>query len=463
VRRLLICAVVVLALVAGYAVADAEDVVPGFLTLSAASGPSAKGSPAQWPAERPGQPVLAAPTADAPVPSASVLRAQLSPLVRHLGKGGTADVIDVATGRQLYTRSATTAGAPASTTKLLTAVSVLTGLGPDATLTTKVVQGKGRQIVLVGGGDIQLATGAGSSAAVFGRAGLGTLAALTATALKAAGRHTVTLGVDDSLFSGPRLSPHWVKSDSQTGLVGPITALGLAAKAPLLGRPSPADPSLAAAAAFAKALKHVGIHVSGQAHRVKSSAAATRLAAVESAPIRQLLTTTLALSDNTEAEVLARLGARAGGQAGSFTGAAAENVRRAKALGVPVTGIRLYDGSGLARHDRIAAQTLATLLTKAAMSPKPALRALFAALPVAGFTGTLAGRYRSGSTTSGAGVVRAKTGTLTGVNTLAGVAVDADGRLLAFAFMADHVVTSGDAARHLLDRAATVLAGCGCR
>ena len=53
---------------------------------------------------------------------------------------------------------------------------------------------------------------------------------------------------------------------------------------------------------------------------------------------------------------------------------------------------------------------------------------------MAGFTGTLRARYPSDAT--GTGIVRAKTGTLTGVNTLAGTVVDADGRLLAFAFLA---------------------------
>ena len=107
-------------------------------------------------------------------------------------------------------------------------------------------------------------------------------------------------------------------------------------------------------------------------------------------------------------------------------------------LGVPVAGIRLSDGSGLARSDLIPSRAIATLLAKVAGSQRSELRAMFAGLPIGGFTGTLAPRFLDVATRSGAGVVRAKTGTLAGVNALAGVVVDADGRLLAFAFMASH-------------------------
>ncbi len=76
-------------------------------------------------------------------------------------------------------------------------------------------------------------------------------------------------------------------------------------------------------------------------------------------------------------------------------------------------------------------------------------------MPIAGFSGTLAHRYGLGTAAAGRGVVRAKTGTLDGVNTLAGVVYDADGRLLAFAFMANHVQSpsaragrTGHARRH---------------
>jgi D-alanyl-D-alanine carboxypeptidase/D-alanyl-D-alanine-endopeptidase (penicillin-binding protein 4) len=74
----------------------------------------------------------------------------------------------------------------------------------------------------------------------------------------------------------------------------------------------------------------------------------------------------------------------------------------------------------------------------------------------------LTDRFALTAQRSARGVVRAKTGTLRGVSSLAGTAVDADGRLLVFAVLADRV-PDAQAARQALDDVASTLAGCGCR
>ena len=87
---------------------------------------------------------------------------------------------------------------------------------------------------------------------------------------------------------------------------------------------------------------------------------------------------------------------------------------------------------------------------------------MFSGLPVAGWSGTLHTRFTAPAVSQSArGVVRAKTGSLSGVNTLAGVLLTKDGRLLAFAIMA---VGAGNAyaARGALDRVAARLVSCGC-
>jgi D-alanyl-D-alanine carboxypeptidase/D-alanyl-D-alanine-endopeptidase (penicillin-binding protein 4) len=80
-------------------------------------------------------------------------------------------------------------------------------------------------------------------------------------------------------------------------------------------------------------------------------------------------------------------------------------------------------------------------------------------LPVAGYDGTLLDR---GDAATAPGTVRAKTGTLLGVHALAGTVVTLDGRLLAFAVVADGS-PSEEAAEAALDDVAAALAACGCR
>jgi D-alanyl-D-alanine carboxypeptidase/D-alanyl-D-alanine-endopeptidase (penicillin-binding protein 4) len=122
-------------------------------------------------------------------------------------------------------------------------------------------------------------------------------------------------------------------------------------------------------------------------------------------------------------------------------------------------GAGMLDASGLAAADRISTATLARVLRSIAMTPR--LRTVLAALPVAGWSGTLAGRYRVGPARAAAGLIRAKTGTLTAVSSLAGLVHDRSGRLLAFAFIADRA-QSNAVADAALDRLAARLAGCGC-
>ena len=121
-------------------------------------------------------------------------------------------------------------------------------------------------------------------------------------------------------------------------------------------------------------------------------------------------------------------------------------------------GASLVDGSGLSDDNRVTASELTAVLFRAASPKYPQLRAVMSGLPVAGYSGTLSNRDQG----SGMGSVRAKTGTLNHVNALAGYVVDADGRLLAFAAVAD-ATTNRVRAEGALDRLAAAIAACGCR
>jgi D-alanyl-D-alanine carboxypeptidase/D-alanyl-D-alanine-endopeptidase (penicillin-binding protein 4) len=182
---------------------------------------------------------------------------------------------------------------------------------------------------------------------------------------------------------------------------------------------------------------------------------------VQSAPLLDLVTEMLQQSDNVIADVLARQVAVATSTPASFIGATAAIRTVLGRLGVRVgTGMR--DGSGLSSADRVSPVALTSVLRLAAGAGSPraaAVRDLVAALPVAGWSGTLAGRYLSGPAAAAAGLVRAKTGTLSSVASLAGFVYDRTGRVLIFSFDADRALSTYDADA-ALDALAARLARC---
>ena len=404
---------------------------------------------------------------DAPLPAPEVLGPMLGDLAGHpsLGQAVGYDVRDALTGRQLAGRSEREPRAAASTTKLLTGAAVLSLLGPDTTLPTRVVAGATvDEVVLVGGGDVLLARGRGSRDSVNGRAGLADLAARTAAALRAAGRTTVAVRLDDSAFTGPSLPQGTDAADVSAGFIAPVMAVAVDCGRVRQGQNGPRspDPALAAARAFVRLLEARGIEVTGGIARARAPEEPSVLAQVSSAPIGELVEYMLTHSDNTVAEALARLVAVHSDRPATFADAGVAIMDRIDMLGVPTGGVTLIGGSGLGRRNVIPPATLTALLALAADPDHPELRTLLSGLPVAAASGTLTDRFTSQRSRAGAGVVRAKTGTLTGVSSLAGTVVDADGRLLVFALVADHVPsTSG--AKSAGDAFAAALAGCGCR
>ncbi|APU41040.1 MULTISPECIES: D-alanyl-D-alanine carboxypeptidase/D-alanyl-D-alanine endopeptidase [unclassified Streptomyces] len=402
---------------------------------TAAAGPlpqAAPSAPGVLGAVGPGVPRAQA----APAGSADGLAARLRPLLADpaLGTARTASVVDTATGQVLFESGAREPMTPASTVKIATAVAVLAALGPEHRIRTTVVPGTAPgQIVLVGGGDPSLTAKKKSPAGSGGS--LVALAADTAQALKAAGTDTVTLGYDDSLYTGPVRHPIGVNPN-----IAPVTALAADEGRPDDSTSGPVDrsddPAGAAARAFRTLLSERGITVTAQPVRAKAAAGAQPLAVTQSTPVAGLVERMLTNSDNDIAEALARQTALASGQPAGFEGAEKAVTARLAGLGLDTAGSRFADGSGLNRADKVSAGLLTALLAKAADPSHPELRPVLTGLPVAGFTGTL--RARNAGASPAAGLVRAKTGTLTGVNSLSGTVVDSQGRLLAFAFLTAH-------------------------
>ncbi|MBT1183490.1 D-alanyl-D-alanine carboxypeptidase/D-alanyl-D-alanine-endopeptidase [Streptomyces sp. CJ_13] len=388
--------------------------------------------------------------------SDDALAEALRPLLADpaLGTLRTASVIDTATGRVLYEAKPREPMTPASTVKIATATAVLAALGPEHRFRTTVTPGAAPgQIILVGGGDPSLTARKKPPAGSGGS--LVALAADTAQALKAAGTDSVSLGYDDSLYSGPARHPIGLNPN-----VAPLSALTADEGRLNDSLSGPADrsedPSGDTARAFAGLLADRGIKVTGAPAKARAAADAEPLATTLSTPLGGLVERMLTNSDNDIAEALARQSALASGQPGSFEGAGKAVAAKLASLGIDTTGSRFADGSGLDRSDKVSAGLLTALLAKAADPQRPELRPVLTGLPVAGFSGTLRGRNSGGS--PAAGLVRAKTGTLSGVNSLAGTVVDPSGRLLAFAFLAAN--TPGpEGAEKALDKLAAAVAG----
>ena len=413
--------------------------------------------PAPWEGPVP-SPGAVAPAARTTTPDpAKVAAAIAGPLGDgSLGRHVAVEVAPLSGGAPVFVKGQG-AAVPASTTKLLTSAAALATLGPETTFTTRVVQPAPGRIVLVGGGDPLLGSKR-SKDDYPPRADLRTLAARTATALAKAGVRAVRLGFDDSLFAAPTTSPHWPATYVPEDVVSHITALWADQGNDAAGR-RVGDPSQAAAALFADARRAKGSKVRPKVARTAGTG--TTVASVESAPLREIVQHTLETSDNDAAEVLAHhVGAKLSG-AGTFDGGVAGTLATLTRLGVPTDGLRLYDGSGLSREDRIAPATLTGVLRVAARTPE--LAAVLAGLPVAGFTGSLVERFEDAASAPGLGMVRLKTGTLTGVSSYAGAVTDLDGDVMTFVMMADKVSPAKTlAARRALDDAAAALAGCHC-
>ncbi|EFG77537.1 D-alanyl-D-alanine carboxypeptidase [Mycobacterium malmoense] len=413
--------------------------------------------PPHAPTVKPGM-VPVSDTAETPTPAgvAAVLAAVAAD--PNLGRLG-ARVTDAMTGKELWQVAADLPLVPASTNKVLTSAAALLTLDHQARISTRVVAGSQNAqgpVVLVGAGDPVLsAAPPGVDTWYRGSARIADLV----EQIRRSGVTPTAVQVDTSAFSGPTMAQGWDPADVDNGDIAPIESVMIDA-----GRIQPSTvnsrrsrtPALDAGRELAKAL---GLDP-GAVTIATAPSGARQLAVVQSAPLVQRLSEMMEHSDNVMAECIAREVAAAINRPRSFAGAADAVTNRLSTAHVETGGVALLDSSGLSVDDRLTARTLDGVLQAAAGPDQPPLRALLDLLPIAAGSGTLGDRFTDAASNQGpAGWLRAKTGSLTAVNALAGVLTDRSGRVLTFAFISN---AAGPNGRNVMDALATKLWSCGC-
>ncbi len=383
--------------------------------------------------------VLAGPAGAGESPLAARLAKALA--VPHISRARTAAIaFDLETGETLFAEHGALSLAPASNEKLAVTYAALVGLGTTYRIETDVL-GRGQQngsvwqghLLLVGHGDPTLSS-----------ADLADLAAQ----VRAAGITRVTGGVfgDESFFDAHRTAPGW-KPWYYVNESPPLSALTVD-RGTYRGRIS-RNPALSAALLFRDALRRAGVAVGGAGLGAEHGDEVP-LAAVDSAPLSEIVRYMDHASDNFTAEiVLKQLGAIENDVGTSAAGAAYARRLLAEA-GVPLAGVRLTDGSGLSLLDRMTVRALAAIL-RAAWADPDVRPAFVAALPMAGINGTLADRMRG---PPARGNVLAKTGTTFQASALSGYVR----RRYVFSVLQNGNPISSFWARRAQDRFATALA-----
>ena len=362
--------------------------------------------------------------------------------VPHIQPARSAAVaLDLSTGELLFAQNAGRSLVPASNAKLPLTYAATVHLGPSFRISTEVLGDGGQDgatwdgsLVLKGNGDPTLS-----------RADLRALALqVRATGIRAVTRDVVG---DESSYDARRMVAGW-KASFFIQESPPLSALVV--DRGRVGRFTTRTPALAAATAFRDALRTAGVSVAGTVRVERADDWLEPIASVSSPTLAAMLRFMDRESDNFTAEMLLKqLGLVELGQGTSVAGASVVTKAMAQA-GVPMTGVRIVDGSGLSRLDRLTVNALGSLLEVAWSDPivRPVL---LGALPVAGVNGTLEQRLRS---PPARGSVLAKTGTTREASALSGYVK----RRFAFAILQNGYPVSSWWARRAQDRFATILA-----
>ena len=351
-------------------------------------------------------------------------------------------VVAVETGEIIYERNADKLHHPASTTKLFTAATALAKLGSDFQFETSIYVDAEADTQIAG--NIYLK---GNADPVLQPQDIVNLVdTLLETGLKSIQGDIV---VDTTYLDTVREGPGWMWDDRPLR----ISALSIRQIEP---EPGTRSRALACGYLLKNELIEKGIEVRGDVIPGTIPEDAQTVAQHLSPPLADILKSMNKASDNWIAELLFKtIGAEVMGEPGTWQkGRDAVNEFLAEIMGEPPVH-RFVDGSGLSRYNLLNAELLTQLLVHIyqdfALMPE-----YLASLPIAGVDGTLSERMQG---MSAGKVLRAKTGTLSGVSTLAGYTITADDEVFAFGILISHYVGAATPARDIQDQIGNYLTG----
>ena len=321
-------------------------------------------------------------------------------------------VVDAMTGEVIFERNSTQARKPASVIKLLSATSVLSYIDSQKVFNTNIYKGVDPGTIVINGEYDPWISMIQSQAQKMGR-----------TSLPRLGFNTINRYNELADAKAKRLKILY------TGLF-------------------PQD--LANLQAF---LKKRGIRTTAEKITPEDALlqSAEPLVLSASPTLETMVKWTLLWSDNVLAERLARLAAITSGE--TFNTQGVENTFHTVLtnFGIDPDKIEVADGSGLSKQNRVTAKAIADLLMKIRNDPKYV--SVYEGLPIGGVSGTLQKRFLT-TAPQAVGLVRGKTGTLSGTVSLAGY-VDSEDRQYIFVAIADKIprrYSASERARDTLDR-----------
>lgn len=209
------------------------------------------------------------------------------------------------------------------------------------------------------------------------------------------------------------------------------------------------DAALYTGTLFSELLQEENIAYKGQVLKGSIPDTSVVLAEHFSPPLTMAVINTNKISDNLSAELLLKtIGAEVKGAPGTTEKGISVIKKFLNEIGVDSTTYEIADGSGVSRYNVITPNLIVKLLK--AMNADFGIQAEYkTSLPIAGVDGTLQNRMKNSAAEN---KLRAKTGSLRGVSSLAGYTTTADGELVAFSIIMEHFVVSASKIRGIQDR-----------